>query len=370
MVMNKDKNTNFLFRMITVCVAMMFSACEGMMRYIEVEPANLQPVLAVSSIIDTDGTFHVSFTEARSTGSYRNWRPEEEVIIRRGEVTLYDETAGETVTRIQSEAFDMSLRLYESGYAETQDSLHFEAGHAYRLTLDIEGYPLATARATIPDAPIVEDVSVDLGQTFHFNNAYRLDPFVPDAFQVHSIDCCPLTLRMVDNSPQRDYYMTYMIADVNSEALSVIAYRDIAVSDRAVIQDNPDMEAAQLLMDGEVDAFLFNRMLLSDMSFANTTGTINLLIDPGFLKQGYYYNRYPDPECDNPVLTTVYLCVAHLTANSYAHYRSLSLQKAGMSFFSEPVSIVSNIENGYGCFSAINTVRHKIAQYKSCDLFY
>jgi hypothetical protein len=356
--------------MITVCFAILFSACESMMRYIDVEPANLQPVLAVSSIIDTDGTFFVSFTEARSIGSYRNWRPEEETIIRKGEVMLYDETAGETVTWLQSEGFDMSLRFYESGYSFTQHDLHFEAGHTYRLTLDIEGYPLATATATIPDAPLVEEVSVNLQQTLHFDNAYRLSPFTPDAFQVHSIDCCPLSLRLADNSPQRDYYMTYMIADVNSDALTVIGYRDIAVSDRAVIQDNPDMEAAQLLMDGEIDAFLFDRLLLSDMSFANTAGTIKLLIDPGFLKQSDYYNKYPDPPCDNTVLTTVYLCVAHLSANSYAHYRSLSLQKAGMDFFSEPVSIVSNIENGYGCFSAINTVRHKIAEYKSCDLSY
>ncbi|MDR1338675.1 MAG: DUF4249 domain-containing protein [Prevotellaceae bacterium] len=369
--MNKYKNTNFLFRMITVCFAVLFSACESMMRYIEVEPADFQPVLAVSSIINTDGTFSVSFTEARSIGSYRNWRPEEETIIRSGEVTLYDETAGETVTRIQSDGFDMSLRQYYNREPYIRDSLHFEAGHTYRLTLDIEGYPTATATATIPDAPIIEEVSLNLQQTLHFSNAYRISPFTPDAFQVHSIDCSPLNLRLTDNSPQRDYYMSYMIRDIDSEAFSGLAYHDIAVSDRALIQDNPDMEAAQLLMDSEIDAFLFERLLFSDMSFANTAGTVKLLIDPGFLKQGGYYDKYPDPPCDNPpVHVTVYICVAHLSANSYAHYRSISLQRAGMDFFSEPVSIVSNIENGYGCFSAINTVRYKLAEYESCDLSY
>jgi hypothetical protein len=38
-----------------------------------------------------------------------------------------------------------------------------------------------------------------------------------------------------------------------------------------------------------------------------------------------------------------------------------------MGFFSEPVSIVSNIENGYGCFSAINTVWGIIAVYETCE---
>jgi hypothetical protein len=40
-----------------------------------------------------------------------------------------------------------------------------------------------------------------------------------------------------------------------------------------------------------------------------------------------------------------------------------------MGFFSEPVSIASNIKNGYGCFAAINTVREKIMEYEICEFY-
>jgi hypothetical protein len=106
------------------------------------------------------------------------------------------------------------------------------------------------------------------------------------------------------------------------------------------------------------------------MSFANTTGTINLLVDKNAVKP--YDDKYPEPPCDKNqrVLVTVSLHVAHLTVDSYAHYRSVALQKAGIDFFSEPVPIVSNIEGGYGCFSAINTVVKKIMEYETCSIYY
>jgi hypothetical protein len=103
------------------------------------------------------------------------------------------------------------------------------------------------------------------------------------------------------------------------------------------------------------------------MSFTNTSGTINLLVQTDILKQSPdKYPEYPAGyPCDNPSIVSVSLCIAHLSSDAYVHYRSLILQKAGMDFFSEPVSIVSNIENGYGCFSAINTVREIIAEYET-----
>jgi hypothetical protein len=365
MTMYKDKKTNILFRLFPVFFAVLFSGCDSMMTYIDVEPANLPPMLAVSATINTDSSFYISFTEARSIGSYRNWRPEEETIIRKGKIILYDETGKDTVVYEESEGFDMSLRSDISGYANMYYYLQFAAGHTYRLTLDIEGYPIATATAVMPESPRIEQATINTYKTLHFNKAYKIEPFNPNTFEVSSIDCNPLTLRLTDNSLQRDYYMAYL--DMNN----VYNYRAvIAISDRAVIQDNPDIEASQMFMDNEADAFLFNKMLFSDMSFANTTGTINLLIDKSYLNQ--YDDKYPEPPCDEEyrVLATISLCIAHLTENAYAHYRSIALQKAGMGFFSEPVSIVSNIENGYGCFSAINTVQIKIAEYETCDASY
>jgi hypothetical protein len=364
MIMNKK---NILLQIFTVYFAVMFSGCDSMTTDIDIKSANLPPKLAVSSTINTgDSSFYIAFSEARSTGSYSNWRPEEETIIRKGKIILYDETAKDTIVKEESEGFDMSWRAfspsYINGYFKIYYDLQFIAGHTYRLTLDIDGYPVATATAVMPEAPIIAEASADAQQTLHFNKAHRIEAFNPKASSTIAIDCSPLTLRLTDNSSQRDYYMAYL----RMNNVSNVYNSEIAISDRAVIQDNPDIEASKKLMDGEPDAFLFDRMLFSDMSFANTTGIINLLVDKNAVKP--YYDKYPEPPCnkDRRELATVSLCIAHLTDDSYAHYRSVALQKAGMDFFSEPVPIVSNIENGYGCFSAINTVMVKIAEYEKC----
>jgi hypothetical protein len=338
--------------------------------YVDVAPADFPPKLAVTATIDTDGRFFLSFTEARSIGSYQNWRYEEETIIRKGVVSLYDETDGSIVCTIDSSAnsgFDMSLHSGRSGYATVVNGLQFAAGHAYRLTLDIDGYPVATATAVMPAPPLIEKAEADMQQTLYRSSAYRIDPSDPHTVSVSSISCHPLTLHLTDNSPERDYYMIslqneYRYPDGTTRASQPY----IAISDRAVIQDNPDIEAAQLYMDSEADAFIFDRMLLSDMSFANAAGILQLLIASDEFEERD--GKYPAPSCpeDERIRVTTDICVAHLSNESHAYYRSLSLQKAGMGFFTEPVPIISNVENGYGCFSAIHSVRKTIVRYEIC----
>ncbi|MDR0712388.1 MAG: DUF4249 domain-containing protein [Prevotellaceae bacterium] len=374
MMRKKIIKTIFLCRWLPVCCAMLLFACENMVQYIDVDVANQPPMLAVTATIDTDGSFFISFTEGRSLSSYRNGRSESETIIRQGKITLYDVTANSIVHLIDSSnnsGFDLSLRSSGSGYTTIVPGLHFEAGHTYRLTLELEDYPPATATALMPDAPIVKEALPDLLQPKHYRNAYFVEPFNPNTFSVLSIDCYPVLLRLADNSPDRDYYMVYLkTAWRYPGEPATYSHRNIAISDMAVVQDNPDVAASSLETDSEVSALVFEKMLLSDMSFAGDTGAINLLVDADAMKQSS--GKVGDLPCDASFRSavTTYLYVAHLTSASYAYYRSLALQQEGMGFFSEPVSIASNIENGYGCFSAVSTTRVPIAEYTSCGAMY
>ncbi|MDR3367203.1 MAG: DUF4249 domain-containing protein [Prevotellaceae bacterium] len=373
MMMREAIKTKILYGALAACCAALLPACEGMVQYIDI-PASDQPAkLAVSATIDTDGSFFLSFSEGRSLSAYSTGKREYETIIRQGKVTLRDETEGRDIY-VNSSEFDMSLRSSEeSGYRTMAPGLPIKAGHTYRLTLAIGGYPEATATARMPDAPIVEQALPDLQQPKHYNNAYIAEPFNPNIFEVRSIDCFPVALRLTDNSPDRDYYMVYLhvarrypggglypdyLGDSSSEPYTLGALPYVAISDMAVVQDNPDVETGAMAMDAEVGALIFDKMLLSDMSFANTTGTINLLVD----KEHFVPCSKASEGSD-----TTFLCVAHLTPLSYTYYRSLSLQSEGIGFFAEPVSVPSNIENGYGCFSAISIARASIATYKPCD---
>lgn len=346
---------------------MLLASCDGMMQYIDVAPANQAPKLAISATIDTDGgTFRICFTEGRSIGSYRDWRPVEEPIIRKGSIRLYENDRLFYIK--EDDAFDLSLNSYHSGYLDEVQGLDFTAGQAYKLLLEIDGYPAATATVVMPDAPIIEDIEVDFSQTVHRQHPTHVNQLGSSSWTSSELDFYPLNIHLTDNSTERDYYMVQqqftrisVDDDFRSNGL-------IAISNSALIQDNPDMEAAGSLMSAdETDVYLFERMLLSDMSFSNTTGLIDLLLDINSVKRGKDSFAPPCEHPDMHILTEI--CISHLSAAAYAHYRSLVMQSGGIGFFTEPVSIVSNIENGYGCFSAINTVRSTIAEYYDCGWY-
>lgn len=347
------------------------AGCENMIQEIDIAPSNFPPKLAVSATIDTDsGTFNLTFTEARSLGSYKKWRSENSTIIRKGTVSLYEDDNPTPIYRIvdggNGQGFDMSLRSYESGFSVEKKGLVLKAGSAYRLTLEVEGYPTATSTVVMPDDPAVEDIALDTEKKIHKRYPYFIGLSGGGSYG-GDMDFYPLNIRLKDNSRDRDYYMFRL------ESTTVIpndnyVYTEtphIATANRALIQDNPDMEANPLSIENFEDVYLFERMLVSDMSFANATGTIDLLLQEWLVKASA-----PLP-CDTASQqyeqrTSMDICISHLSAITYEHHRSLALQRNGVDFFTEPVSIPSNIENGFGCFAAINTIRKTIHESYTC----
>lgn len=341
------------------------AGCDNMIQEIDVAPSNFPPMLAVSAAIDTDnGTFSINFTEARSLGSYKKWQSESRTIIRKGVVSLYEDDNFIYGIFSNEQGFDMSLRPSDSGFSFEEKGLALKAGSTYRLTLEIEGYPTATATVVMPADPAVEDIALDTGRKIHKRYPY----FVGRSGGYSSggdMDFYPLNIRLKDNSRDRNYYMFRL------ESTTVYAYTSytetppVATGNRALIQDNPDMEANPLSIENFEDVYLFERMLMSDMSFANATGTIDLLLQEWLVKAS-------DPlPCDTASQqyeqrTSIDICISHLSAVTYEHHRSLALQRSEIGFFTEPVSIPSNIENGYGCFAAINTIRKTIYERYSC----
>ena len=358
---NKNKNR---FDSIKVAVCILFlSSCDNMIKNIDVEPAHFSPRLAVSATINTDGgVFSITFAEARSIGSYRDWREETQTIIRKGSISLYEDER--LLFREESERFDMSLNSARSGYSTGAKGLEFKAGASCKLVVEIDGYPTASAITIIPEAPIIEHISADMQQFVKKNNPYKVEPRGHSGHFYGEITMSPLTIRIKDNSSQRNYYMVQRSdrQDVYPDGSPMGGLTFIGISNTALIQDNPDMESAQSFLEGEeTDVYLFDRILLSDMSFPNTTGTLDLWVAN---------TSYKKP-CETPAgYLFLYILVSHLSAATFEHYRSLALQSNGTGFFSEPVSIAGNIENGYGCFAAINTVRTTVAKQEFCEGIY
>ena len=55
--------------------------------------------------------------------------------------------------------------------------------------------------------------------------------------------------------------------------------------------------------------------------------------------------------------TELYIHLEHLSEDAYKYYSShaINLNIGGLDIFSEPISLFSNVENGYGIFAGINT---------------
>jgi hypothetical protein len=101
------------------------------------------------------------------------------------------------------------------------------------------------------------------------------------------------------------------------------------------------------------------------MSFSNATGTLDLL-----LSKDYFFYDKDLPPCDAPqqILRTE-IAISHVSPEAYLYYRSMALQYQGVGFFTEPVSIASNFENAYGCFSVTNTVSAILNETYFCPVY-
>jgi hypothetical protein len=315
---------------ILFLIPLLLGACDGMIRYIDIEQADYPPLLAVSATIEMrngrgNGVFCICITESRSIGSYRDWRYDDESIVRSGKITL-SENDSVIFTETRSD-FELS-HTAGSDYL-LQSGLTFHPGSVYRLRVDMEGYPSASATAVMPEPPLVEDAFA--GARLTGKHPWLISQLgKPARISGKPMTFSTVTVRLRDNSPNRDYYM-FRLETAGSER------KYIATSNRTIIRDNPDIEVAQLLVNSEADVFLFDRMLVSDLSFSGSAASLELLVNVNDLRN-----------CR--------ILISHLSTDAYRHYRSLAFQRSGTGFFAEPVAIASNFEQAKGCFAAVNTV--------------
>ncbi|MDR1173038.1 MAG: DUF4249 domain-containing protein [Bacteroidales bacterium] len=345
--------------------------CEDMMtRKIEIDSADFPPRLAVSATLDTDsGRFTMTLYEGRSITSYSLYQGMQS-IIRNGAVRLYQD--GQLVWTLAG-AFNLSPYKYSDfgseeayGYIRVTD-IPAKAGSAYTLEIDMDGYEKAVSTVVMPADPLVDNVFMDTNHpvqkvdkvNYVAAGSWSYWPYYPVR--------CSLT----DNTGEPDYYALQMISARQSNHPDYPVYADeeesgVGVDNLTLIQDNPDYEAqGSLLGDGEsYDLYMFNTLLISDITFRGSSAALELF--SGLQDERNEWNTFPERPSDyTPEIygeEVIYdnrtiLVVKHITAETFRHYRSLLLQEAGLSFFSEPVQITSNIQNGYGCFSLQNSRR-------------
>jgi hypothetical protein len=217
----------------------------------------------------------------------------------------------------------------------------------------------------MPEAPRISGISVDSQNPVLKENVVNIKSLSYSSSSSSGY-YLPFSLNIEDNTPSPDFY-SFQMGYYNKVKYEGEEYEseyqneyengyentdliDIATSNLALIQDNPDVESLDLMLDGEnYDLYSFDLMMLTDATFANT----NIRLDLYTPYNEFYEDLNPDPSMHRHTKYT--LTVRHHTQEAFKQYRSMAFQLAGLGFFSEPVFITSNMENAYGGFSLQNT---------------
>lgn len=186
----------------------------------------------------------------------------------------------------------------------------------YQLEVEEGDFPKASAVQTMPGIPVLGDISVEKEGTID-EAGDRVDEVI---------------IEIADAPGEEAYYAVLAYVSFNgSESYQVNLY-----------SNNPITLQANRSQLG---------LTLSDASFDGSTYTLNT----------YSYNLYPY-EGGEGMDVTLTIVLVNLTRDTYLYVRSLDqYYNAQDNPFAEPVTVHSNIEDGYGIFGLGNSVSKTIA---------
>ena len=361
------------------------------------------PKLAVSSILDTDsGRFTLSIFEALSLSHYKDWKPISRTVIRDGEIRLFEDD--NLILQLDG-PFDLSSNrqypedpsvndFHPNGYHYKKTGVSAVAGRTYRLEAEIDGYEMVTATTIMPDAPVIGEIKTDTVNIVHKDNIASFYSLGYGYGSSWSNNFIITDVSLTDNSTSPDYYVIQQriytnIKSIVGEVINPYWINDISVStvntgisNPLLVQDNPDYESQMGDIFGEsesYDLYLFDLFVMSDFTFANSN--IDLKLHAGYNDFFGYGNqvRLSDYNLETDGAEVTRSCrfdvmIKHISPETYKHYQSMALQLTGVDFFTEPVNIVSNVKNGYGCFSACNShvtsMEYECYSYPDKQIYY
>lgn len=313
--------------------------------------------IAVSAFLDTDGEFQVAVSKVSKLTEYK---PANEIFIpeiRTGKVLLYED--GIKLLDIEQQ-FDLinvnnqkPLFLYRKGVSS-------KAGSVYRLEVAIEGYDPIISTAIMPCAPVVKSIIFDAATEVTMYHVLRTGYWGVNNI-TDGVVYNKLYLSLDDSDESGGFYSLqafevhyYEDNIINNDSIIV----PIGSNDWNILSGNPEIEVRGSLWDTDVyELYSSSPFLFDNRSFVNTTVDATFYV----VCTNYFDNAKPKMNAR----AQKYILLKRITKETMQYYRSVLLQSEGLNFFnSEPTTIPSNIQNGYGCFSLSNTVKFMVLEYE------
>ena len=334
----------------------MFTACE---QETLVYPDISEPKhkICVTATLDTEqGQFYVSVSKVRQLLEY-GLISEQIPEVRTGRVKLYED--GIPIVDVEQE-FDLCEVLNTKKLS--LNGVSAKAGSDYQLEVSVEGYDPVTACATMPDAPVVRKIEADTLTLVNKHHIYSASSWQL-RYGSDRNELYPFHMTMEDRAESGGYYSIQMFVNFlfDDSTKNFTDIYPIGSDDWGILSSNPEMEAKETVWAEEIyELYAFTPFLFDNLSFANTTKDIKFYLP--YPPRDEYYR----PANAELVQVKQYITLKRLSEETYKYYRGICLQYQGLDFFhSEPVTLPSNIQNGYGCFSLSNSVNFTILEYST-----
>ncbi len=358
--------------MITICIALLVNVTTGCQTEIDIDATSFPPKLSITAALDGgSGNFSIMLMEGRALADYAKPRYDYQDVTRDGEIRLYEDD--HLILSVPG-PFNLTVgKSYGDSYQYTTSGIVTHSGSAYRLEVDVEGYEMAVSTVVMPVAPVI---SADIDTTVIVDKKNITNIYSLGRWSSGSSSFWPVSICLTDPDPAvRNYFIFEPHQDITATledgSLTELIYSNetppycIGSNDLSMLRDNPDMEAQGILLNLEpVDLYVFTMLFLSDLNLPKENRSFPLYVAAN-PRRHYNESYYKDDPNYEKVFYHIKLLLSakHITTATFDYYRSLALQYEGEGFFTEPVNIVSNIENGYGEFSVFNSVNLKLIEY-------
>lgn len=356
------------------CVFLLSACSDFLKREIDIDTADSAPKVTVTSALE-DQLFYI-YVGLSSPLSKSAPEPKP---VEKAHICLFEEGISDPICEITRKDASNTGGMYNS-YGEPpyalRTNIRVKPGKSYTLTVEVEGYPPVSSTVTAPSAVEVSDARILNYNTIEvdYNKIANVNKYMSGGCSTFY----PLGFTIKDNPATKDYYMfeVYEIKDgipaTEQDVYSYFQKFQLATSERVLIQDNPDIVANQWLSETEKNTFSFEQMIVSDLSFSGQQKDLYLMLSSCQMQTKddncEFLHAHYQPDRIKKENYTVYLSVRHLDEGSYHYYRTFALQEIGLDFFSEPVSLLSNIEGGYGCFAVCTSTKVILEKHTICSL--
>lgn len=371
---------NIRYYCITVLLAFIMAGCEDhFVKDFDVDTGAFQPKLSIDAAIDIyNNSFNVTISSTTPAIGWQISKP-----VGKGNLKLFENSQ-----LIYSIAFDPEndknkpVEQLEYGFWADGSTilihnydLKFTVGNTYRLEIDAVGFESVFSEQKAANGLVFGPAAIDTSTIIEKDfrrieyldfNYYYYGGYDPNYNRnsYHQVE-----INISDPEPEKNYYSLSL---VNYPPSTYGSNRPMFITtDRTLLIEHPGLSQTDAAFSDQVtSAYGFTNYIASDMFFTDGKVKHSFLINSNDIKS-YSYDEakqlYPNRDI---VLKqhTVQLLAKSISEGAYKYFKSIKQQYYSDGPFMEPITIPSNITNGYGYFSIESTTTIMLHQYESYGL--